>query len=42
MFSLKSMGVEYGFTEELFLTKANILINEFEIYMKKKSTNDNC
>ena len=41
MYSLKTMGVEYGFTKESFLTKANILIDEFEVYMKKKSTNDN-
>ena len=41
MYSLKSMGIEYGFTEELFLPKANILIDEFEVYMKKQSTNDN-
>jgi hypothetical protein len=40
MYSQKAMGVEYGFTEETFKTEANRLINEFEIYMKKASTND--
>jgi hypothetical protein len=41
MYSQKYMGVEYGFTEELFLTKVNVLISEFETYMKKESKNDN-
>ena len=41
MYSLKIRDVEYGFTKESFLAKANILIDEFEGYMKKKSTNDN-
>ena len=41
MYSLKSMGGELGFTKELFLAKANRLISEFEVYMKKKSSNDN-
>ena len=41
MYSQKSMGVEYGFTEESFLVKAKALILEFEAYMKKESSNDN-
>ena len=41
MYSQKTMGVEYGFTEAVFKTEATRLINEFEIYMKKASTNDN-
>ena len=40
MYSQKVMGVEYGFTEDLFKIEASRLINEFEIYMKKASTND--
>jgi|TARA_B110000240_G_scaffold128291_1_gene142615 hypothetical protein len=41
MYSSTAFGVEYGFTKEMFLTKANALVNEFEVYMKKKSSNDN-
>ncbi|TXD45845.1 DUF4468 domain-containing protein [Polaribacter sp. IC073] len=41
IYSQKSMGIEYGFTKELFLTKANVLITEFEEYMKMESRNDN-
>jgi hypothetical protein len=41
MYSQKTMGIEYGFTKEFFLAKASTLINEFEVYMKKKSSNDN-
>jgi hypothetical protein len=40
MYSQKAMGIEYGFTEEVFKTEASRLINEFEVYMKKASTND--
>jgi hypothetical protein len=35
------MGVEYGFTKEMFIEKANELIADFEVYMKMESTNDN-
>ena len=41
MYSSTAFGVEYGFTKEMFLTKANAIVNEFEVYMKKKSSNDN-
>ena len=41
MYSQKTMGAEYGFTQQSFINKANPLIDQFEIYMKKKSTNDN-
>jgi len=41
MFSFKVYGIETGFTKEMFLAKTSKLINEFEIYMKKKSSNDN-
>ena len=34
-------GTEVGFTKESFFTKANVLVEQFEVYMKKESTNDN-
>ena len=41
MYSYKQMGVEYGFTKESFQNKANVLIEGFEVFMKKESLNDN-
>ena len=41
MYSQKAMGIEYGFTEESFLLKANTLILEFETFMKQESNHDN-
>jgi hypothetical protein len=41
MYSFKVYGIETGFTKEMFLAEANKLINNFDIYMKKKSSNDN-
>jgi hypothetical protein len=40
MYTQKVMGVEYGFTKEMFIEKANELIADFEVYMKMESTND--
>jgi len=42
MYSKKLIdGTEVGFTKESFFTKANVLVEQFEVYMKKESTNDN-
>ena len=41
MYSFKVYGIEKGFTKEMFLVEASKLINNFDIYMKKKSSNDN-
>jgi hypothetical protein len=41
MYSFKVYGIETGFTKEMFLVEASKLINNFDIYMKKKSSNDN-
>ena len=41
MYSFKVYGIEKGFTKEMFLAEASKLINNFDIYMKKKSSNDN-
>ena len=42
MFAQKDIyGGEMGFTKEMFIIEAKKLIENFEIYMKKKSSNDN-
>jgi hypothetical protein len=40
MFSQKTMGVEYGFTPEMFKASAESLISDFENQMLKKGAND--
>jgi hypothetical protein len=39
MYSMKSLGVEYGFTPEMFNKSADELISDFETRMAKKSAN---
>jgi len=34
-------GGEMGFTKEMFIIEAKKIIQKFEVYMKKKSSNDN-
>ena len=42
MYSQKDInGKQIGFTKELFLAEANKLIDNFDVYMKEKSSNDN-
>ncbi|WP_299396496.1 DUF4468 domain-containing protein [uncultured Gelidibacter sp.] len=36
----KNLGADYGFTPENFKTEAEVLVKDFEIYMKSISKND--
>jgi len=40
MYSMKTMGIEYGFTPEMFNTSADELILDFETSMIKESNNN--
>jgi len=40
-YTLKSMGIETGFTPQMFNTEAEALIVSFEAHMQGKSENDN-